>query len=196
MNVIEKHELRTGKKVSIAYDEDAESPREWDTFTKMICFHKRYNLGDKHDYKHNDYESWEELGAAITDREKPILIKPLYLYDHSGITISTKPFGCNWDSGQVGFVVVTQQTLDDYGFTIAENESWNRYYERIESRVEEDIKIYDSFITGEVYRFLIEDKDGDVLDSCGGFYGDYQDSGLIEYIKDSLSPEEFEELDL
>lgn len=196
MNVIEEHKLKTGKKVSIAYDENPESPREWDNFTKMICFHNRYNLGDKHDYKSDHYDSWEELGTAITNKEKPILIKALYLYDHSGITISTKPFGCRWDSGQVGFIIVTPQTLDEYGFTIEEGESWNKFLERIEARVEEDVRVYDSYIRGDVYSFVILDKEDEVIDSCAGFYGDYQESGLIEYIKDSLSSEEFEELDL
>jgi hypothetical protein len=32
-------------------DTDIDSPRETDDcFGKMICFHRRYNLGDKHDF--------------------------------------------------------------------------------------------------------------------------------------------------
>jgi hypothetical protein len=32
-------------------DNDPENPREdRDNFGKMICFHRRYNLGDKHDH--------------------------------------------------------------------------------------------------------------------------------------------------
>ncbi|HOO12216.1 MAG TPA: hypothetical protein PK684_04600 [Bacillota bacterium] len=38
-------------KLIVRYDEDAESPREWGNLGKMICFHGRYDLGDKHDYK-------------------------------------------------------------------------------------------------------------------------------------------------
>jgi hypothetical protein len=31
-------------------DEPYESPREWDNLGTMICFHRRYNLGDKHNF--------------------------------------------------------------------------------------------------------------------------------------------------
>lgn len=36
--------------LKIVHDEDVESPREWDNIGKMVCFHNRYSLGDKHDY--------------------------------------------------------------------------------------------------------------------------------------------------
>ena len=33
-----------------------------------------------------------------------VAILPLYLYDHSGLTMSTNDFGDRWDSGCVGFI--------------------------------------------------------------------------------------------
>ena len=36
--------------LSIIQDVDAEDPRNWDNLGTMICFHRRYSLGDKHDY--------------------------------------------------------------------------------------------------------------------------------------------------
>ena len=38
----------------VQHDGDAASPREDDNFGKMVCFHRRYNLGDKHDYLDKD----------------------------------------------------------------------------------------------------------------------------------------------
>jgi hypothetical protein len=76
----------------------------------MVCFHKRYDLGDKHEYRKGDYSSWAALLKEIIRREDPICLKPLYLYDHSEITIRTYPFDCPWDSGQVGFVFITRDT--------------------------------------------------------------------------------------
>ncbi len=40
----EKYQLR------IAHDEDCESPRNWDNLGTMACWHRRYNLGDKHEF--------------------------------------------------------------------------------------------------------------------------------------------------
>ncbi len=39
----------------------------------------------------------------LIEEEKAIFITSLYLYDHSGITVSTWPVSCQWDSGQAGF---------------------------------------------------------------------------------------------
>ena len=79
--------------IKIYPDENAESPREWDNLTKMICFHRRYNLGDEHDYKFHNYTSWKDMKDHIVKDENVALIQPLYLFDHSGISISTSDFG-------------------------------------------------------------------------------------------------------
>jgi hypothetical protein len=35
------------KRLLITTDIDPESPREWDNFGAMYCWHSRYNLGDE-----------------------------------------------------------------------------------------------------------------------------------------------------
>ena len=57
-----------------------ESPRAWDNLTTMICFHKRYNLGDEHNYTHDNFNSWEELKERLEEDYNIIIIKPLYIY--------------------------------------------------------------------------------------------------------------------
>ena len=59
--------------IEIEQDENPESPREWDNLTTMICFHKKYNLGDKHDIKHQDYSSWNEMEQALIKKYKGML---------------------------------------------------------------------------------------------------------------------------
>lgn len=175
------------KTLKIEQSEFADNPREWDNLTKMICFHKRYSLGDKHDYNHEDYNGWEEMKEAIIAEEKPLVIKPLYLYDHSGITISTSPFSCQWDSGQIGFVIITNKQIDYLGCTINDGESWSDYIKRLDEYLESEVKTYDQYITGEVYGFTITDENDEHLDSCDGFYGsDWKTNGMLDHI-----PEEF-----
>lgn len=36
--------------LKIINDDMASSPREWDNLGKMVCWHRRYNFGDKHDF--------------------------------------------------------------------------------------------------------------------------------------------------
>ena len=174
-----------GKTLQIFYDSDPSNPRDPEFMdvhlTKMVCFHKHYTLGDKHEYKHSDYGSWEEMKDAIVEKEKPLVIKPLYMLDHSGITISTSDFNDRWDSGQIGWVYITKKTIDDCGLTIKNGESFRQYKERLAEGLEAEVEEYDQYITGDVYRFVVLDENGDEIDSCGGFYGsDWKNNGLLD----------------
>jgi hypothetical protein len=91
-------EVYKGYTIEIYQDDCGESPREWDNLGEMICFHKRYDLGDRHSYT---VHQANELAG-----KREMIVVPLYLYDHSGITMSTSPFSCPWDSGQVGYIWV------------------------------------------------------------------------------------------
>ena len=162
--------------IKVYQDEDTHSPREWDNLGKMICFHRRYNLGDKHDYNHNNYSSWSEQKEDIVKNENVCVILPLYLYDHSGITMSTSPFGCNWDSGQVGWIFVSKEKVrKEYNVKRITQEVIDKVTQCLES----EVKTYDQYLTGEVYRYEIYKVDTcdkgceheEFVDSCGGFYG-------------------------
>jgi hypothetical protein len=163
-------------------DEDPDDPRSWDNLGKMICFHKRYDLGDKHDYKNKDYNGWDELVEQIKQDNPGCLIKPLYLYDHSGLTISTGSFNCPWDSGQIGFIFITQKNM-------------NEVFDGSESKGEQclmgEVETYDQYLRRDIYRFVLRDKPcekcggpGETLDSCGGFYGnDVVNNGMLDNLK-------------
>jgi hypothetical protein len=181
-----KEVKRNGKTLKIFTDEDPIDPRENDNLTKMVCFHKRYDLGDTQtDYRQEAFESWDELKAEIIEKEKPLVIKPLYMYDHSGITISTEPFSCRWDSGQIGWVYITNKTIDACGITIKNDETFAQYKERLEKYLEGEVNEYDQYIRGDVYLFEVTDENGKTIDGCGGFYGDdWENNGLLDNVGD------------
>jgi len=52
----------------------------------------------------------EELMTIIEEKH---VILPLYLYDHGGITMNTGGFSCRWDSGQVGWIYASKESLID-----------------------------------------------------------------------------------
>ena len=53
---------------------------------------------------------------------KGFTMLPLYLYDHSGITMSISPFSCPWDSGQVGWIYCTPDAISkNFGSLSKEN---------------------------------------------------------------------------
>lgn len=55
----------------------------------------------------------ERLLKVISEK---YIVLPLYLYDHSGITMNTTGFSCPWDSGQVGWIYASKEdALKEFG---------------------------------------------------------------------------------
>ena len=173
-------EKYNGYDIEITYDTDGccESPRDWDNLTRMVCFHGRYALGDKTDLKSTMFKSWVELKNYLIKKEKAVLIKPLYLYAHSGITISTSPFSCPWDSGQVGFVYVTRKDLlDNYN----KKKVTKKLIESAEKILDSEVNIYDNYIIGSVFRYDIYDENGNGAESSCGLICNSEDDCWNEF---------------
>jgi len=152
-----------GLTVKIYQDTDSrDSPREWyDNFGTMACFHREHILGDTHDFAKPD-----DLHLHL--KETGSLYLPLYLYDHSGITMRTGPFNCPWDSGQVGYIYIEpQQVREEYGV----KRIGKKVKAKALSMLETEVKVYDQWLTGDIWGYFIENDEGDDLDSCWGFYG-------------------------
>jgi hypothetical protein len=183
-------------KLRVVQDSFGDSPREWDNLGTMVCFHNRYDLGDKHSYDADDYSGWEEMEKAIRKEEgRGTIVLPLYLYDHSGVTMRISPFNCRWDSGQVGFILTSRKTiLSEFGGKIVTK----KLRERVSGILEGEVETYTQYLEGEIYGFQIVDEEGEVVDSCYGFYGtDFLTNGMLDYIDADLlgvSEEEVKDL--
>lgn len=168
--------LKNGQTLEIYRDEYAESPREWDNLSTFYCFHKRYNLGDKHNIDHGDYSSWQDMEESNFSQDD--IIVPLYMYDHSGISIATHPFMCPWDSGRIGMAVITKRDI------IKEYGTYNDTTKAMARKcLEAEVKTYDDYVQGEVYGYVLKDSEGEEIDSCFGFYGyDPTTNGIFDSI--------------
>ena len=162
--------------IEIIQDDYTESPREWDNLGTMICFHSGYNLGDKHDYQFYDYDSWDEQRKDIEKKENSCVILPLFIYEHSGITISTSPFSCTYDSRQLGWIVVSKEKVrKEYGVKRINKE----LIEKVTNILKNEVKTYDQYITGDVYGYRVSKvtecdlghEHKEEVDSCWGYYG-------------------------
>ena len=182
MNVIKtlKHK---GYTIKVVQDEEPQSPREFDNLGKMVCFHKRYTLPNETSHKSTDYSGWNGLQNLIHD-ESPEVILPVYMYDHSGLTINTTGFSCPWDSGQIGFIFASKQDVTkEFGEVTSE------VVTKVKKVLEAEVKEYSDFLEGNVYGFVVESADGNQIDSCWGFIGDHEKSGLLEQAKDAVDSE-------
>jgi hypothetical protein len=160
----------------LAEDEEC-NPRNWENnIGKMVCFHRRYDLGDKHDINTDDFSSFDEIEEYLIEEKGAEVILPLYLYDHSGLTISSKPFSCPWDSGQVGFIYATSEDITK---NIGSGNAEERKSKATKCLLGE-IKMYDYYLRGEIYGYKLL-KDDIKIDSCWGFFGlDLIKNGLID----------------
>lgn len=179
-----------GYTIKIMTDEDPQNPRTaWDNLGHMVCFHNRYNLGDeKHDFK--EPEDFKEFLEAYQGK---IVALPLFLYDHSGITIRTRSFsdidpGC-WDSGCVGYIYLTYPEIrKEYGWRVVNKAR----IKKIEEYLRAEVETYDDYLTGSVYGYQIIDPKGNEVDdgSCWGYYGyDHKKSGLMDQAEDAVNCE-------
>jgi hypothetical protein len=181
-------------KIVIEYDRDPENPRKaFDNAATMVCFHGRYDLGDEHDYSTPvdavasicgiDDEHIDLYGFAETLSLAPILWLPLYLYDHSGITMNTTGFSCPWDSGQVGFIYITKEKAKSE-WPLQPGETHELWVVRVMKYLVSEVETYDYYLTGQVYGYTVTTPDGSEDDegSCWGFIG-----GIDYCIKEAKS---------
>jgi len=183
--------IHKGKTIKIYQDETPETPRSWDNLAQMVFFGNKKCLGDKHEIKLGSYQGREDFiveGArALAKQIKDIAVcLPVHMYSHSGETISTSggyPFNCPWDSGTIGFVIVTKQAI---------RENWSikkvtkKLIEQSKLQAEGEVETLNDYLTGNIYGYKIVDENGNDLDSCWGFYGDIETSCIIEEAKATI----------
>lgn len=183
-----------GYTVKLYNDDLGCDPRaEFGPIARMYCEHRNYNLGDhayfkkndppwreyQYDANDNECDAGEQINAWIK-KEKPEVLS-LYLYDHSGISMSCNSFGDPWDSGQVGIIYMTRGVM---------REVFNRKRITKATRAKAiklmraEVKEYDQFLTGDIHGYAIENAAGERVDSLWGLFGhDYAENEARDHVK-------------
>jgi hypothetical protein len=170
-------------RVTITHDANAESPREDEcNLGFLACSHNNYNMSD-------DGVSIED--APSQDDDDYVML-PVYMYEHGGCTISTSPFSCPWDSGQIGWIWCSFENAKEH------LQNPDVTYDDIAEQLKSEIKIYDTFIRGDVFGFILEEAiycehskrtEWDVIESCWGFLGyNHIDNGMVEHLPEEVRP--------
>lgn len=161
MEKAEQYE-RAGCTVTIYFDPYPVNPRtDYDHLGTIAHWHRRYDFGEQISPDETGVDSIDGLADWAKAERGATVVLPVYLYDHSGQTISTSPFSCPWDSGQVGIIFDTPEGREKIGTPP----------ELIAEALEAEVREYDLYLTGQVYGYEVE-RDGEFVDSCWGFLGD------------------------
>jgi len=156
----------------LTHDNDPIDPREDENLGNMVCFHKRYTLGDKTDLNSDMFDGWQEMYDYLIKEKKAIIVLPLYLYDHSGISMKVGSFQgllpqghAEFDSGQVGFVYCSKEDLKRIGITKS----------KAEKSLQAEVEVYNDYISDNVYSIVKETYDHNKeqidYDVVGGYFG-------------------------
>ena len=185
--IYKEHKLKDSHILQVFKDTWAESPRTWYNLGTMAIFHTRYNFGDEIDFSSDDFKGWEEIEEHIKTNLKAVVILPIYMYDHGGITINTQGFSCPWDSGQVGFIYVTEDRLKkEYSVPTLTG----YLVDKASKTLKQEVKTLDMYLRGEIYGFhLVKriDNKEEEIDACSGFYGDdIHENGMLGHIAENL----------
>ena len=175
---------KDGETLRIWRDEFPDDPRQnADYLGTMACYHRRYELGDPITMEPSELVKLVKSGTVIA--------LPLYLMDHSGLWMDTSSArfaavdSYGWDWGQVGYIYVTRQKVRE-DFRVKHISPQLR--DLVERMLQAEVREYNDYLQGDVYGYTVEDDEGRTLDSCWGFIGGPEDSGILDYI-----PEKFRE---
>lgn len=192
-----------GRKLRLVIEEDefSEDPREFENLGTMLCCYPEYHLGDCNSNKETEEQlveicrkygkSDEEIDEMTFAEEIRFILDqddicglPLYITDHSGISMQTYRFDA-WDSSFVGLIFVEK---DFYlaQTCLKDEEGWK---EKAKETLKGEVKIYSDFLEGNVYMWTLYeptivirqsmngkelsrkiDEEGEMVDSMSGFY--------------------------
>jgi hypothetical protein len=163
-----KKEIRTKNFiVEIDTDNDPWNPRDDDNLGNMTCFHRRYAIGDKHDF------TPESLAKYVKRPDVVSLV--VYGYEHSGITLSQTPFSCSFDSGKLGYIHTTHDAIKKH---FGVKELTENLIDCARDKLKDELYDYDYYLNGLHYCVAVHEKkynadtneiETDCVHSCCGF---------------------------
>lgn len=160
-----------GHTIKIIRDGNPESPREWDNLGKMVCFHRKYRLGDK-DHEFPTPQDFIDFREAEEKANRTLVELPIFLLDHSGLAMRTGPFHEDpqgWDSGLVGWIYADEAMIrKEYGIKAGKPVTLDIIH-KVGNVLQSEVDVFNQYLQDDVWGYMIEGPATD--DSCWGFYG-------------------------
>lgn len=183
-----------------------DSPVDTDEAVIFAVLHRRYeNPADKRAvHKANgecyDFSSVEGIREFEADNAAPDstwAVFGLYMYDHSGTSYRAaelatgNPFmghlpqgHAEFDSGRVGIIALKRADVGTPGTPYGNGAGVVGTFLEQANQV---CECYTDWANGNVWGYVIEDEEGEHLDSCWGFIGDSDEKYLMEQAREALA---------
>lgn len=161
-NDIETRYLKSGLTVRVVVDDcgSTESPLDhYDSHVRLVTFERHGYVNDS-GVKRREKSPFSEPEEVRTwAANNGFHCYPVFKYEHGNVAYSIAPFSCPWDSGQAGYLLLSL-------------EEWSAMDDKADSYAKGTLESYSSWCNGEIYGWIVEDEDGETLESCWGYIGE------------------------
>lgn len=194
MEIADTIEIEGGYTVEIHYDEDVANPlKEYDQQPILVLHRKaegHFGWSNDREWSSRLNIALDTLAASRVTKQLygergalAVIARWLRVFhdvaavlsvgagEHSGTWVylgEGASFGDpgGWDSGWIGWLLVTQQMLGEWGHVTPVPQ------ERAQEMLEAEFETFRQWVAGEVYGYVVEHEDHEVEDnSCWGFFG-------------------------
>jgi hypothetical protein len=171
-----------GYKIKIDQDDCPLNPRkDWDHGTTIMSTTR--NLPDESNYIGT--QDMKDIKKYFMFNKSIYAILPLYFafgrYNTCSISTEHKV------SSQIGWIYITKD--DFHKLYYSSEEDFKVYHPDITVQdycrniMVNTIQVYEDYLNGKVYWYKSVTPDGEDLESCGGFFGEHRESGLLAEAK-------------
>jgi hypothetical protein len=120
----EKEDLLANLEVKIEpYDGVTSLDDIADHFATFVLNHKRYSFPCNIEIDFDQFDSWDEVEGYLVKTYKPLAISRVFMMDHGNTYISLSDYNDSWDSGVIGFIMVTRENLKKAGLPITKKKA-------------------------------------------------------------------------
>lgn len=156
-----------GGTVEVFPDPYPDDPRDDAPLTALVLRTRSWTV-DELDVRPAFYDTLDDLRRAVEATPGVRYVHTVYLADHGDIALGLAA-SCPWDSGPVGFAVVTAEALTVWGYdpTCPPAEA-----DAVRAVVAAELDAYAAYLNGHVYaaRCTVTLPNGEVVEeSCHGF---------------------------
>lgn len=175
-----------GGRVDIDYDEaPGVNPRDDESNLSRLVLapSSRYVMPNEIGFRFGDwdcvdtdetFDAWCE--RTLREEYGALYVVSVYRFEHSGVAYNVGGFADPWDSGQVGYAIVTAESAAEIGTRP----------EDFAEVVAAEVVRYGEWCNGEVYGWIAYDPDGNEIESCFGYIGDEEHAYMFSEGKHAI----------
>lgn len=146
-NIHEQYTTISGVRVTISYDECACSPDEWgEDAGFIVACHRQCSVNS---------DRRGEVERMLEMKDGEFTVFPLSAYIHGGVHLILGSVARNWDTGQVGWVVVRNSEFPP---------------EKREFAAKSLVDVWNIYLSGDVWTVDVENMATGEVESCSSVY--------------------------